>query len=279
MNNLHRELAPISSAAWASIEEEAKRTFARHAAARKAVDVTGPDGLELAGIPTGHVKPIDPPASDIKAVLHTWHPVVEFKVPFILERDEIDSVDRGAQDPDWQPLKDAAMKIAFTEDRAVFDGYAPGQVTGIREAASNPGLVLPVEVREYPDVLAKALTQLRLAGVNGPYSLLLSADAYTAVSETSDHGYPVLEHLSRQLDGDIIWAPAIDGAILLSTRGGDYEFRIGRDLSIGYLSHDAKQVELYFTESFTFTVYTTEASVPVSAGAIALNPAPASASA
>ena len=93
MNNLYRELAPVSAAAWAGIEEEAKRTFARHAAARKAVDVTGPDGLVLGGIPTGHVTAIDPPASHVKAVLHTWHPVVEFRVPFILDRAEIDSVD------------------------------------------------------------------------------------------------------------------------------------------------------------------------------------------
>jgi uncharacterized linocin/CFP29 family protein len=267
MNNLHRELAPISSAAWASIEEEAKRTFALNAAARKAVDVTGPDGLALAGIATGHVTPIEPPDSDIKTVLHTWHPVVEFKVPFILKRAEIDSVDRGALDPDWQPIKDAAKKIAFTEDRAVFDGYAAAQITGVREASSNPGLTLPAEVRDYPEMLSKALSQLRLAGVMGPYSLLLSADAYTAVSETSDHGYPIREHLSRQLDGDIIWAPAIDGALLLSCRGGDYEFRLGQDLSIGYLSHDATQVELYFTETFTFAVYTTEASVSITASA------------
>ncbi len=263
MNNLYRELAPISSAAWASLEEEAKRTFARHAAARKAVDVTGPDGLALAGIPTGHVTSIEPPANDIKAVLHTWHPVVEFKVPFILERAEIDSVERGAQDPDWQPIKDAAKTIAFAEDRAVFDGYAPGQIAGIRPASTNRSLALPAEIRDYPDVLSKAISQLRLAGVNGPYSLLLSADAYTSVSETSDHGYPVREHLARQLDGEIIWAPAIEGALLLSARGGDYEFRIGQDLSIGYLSHDAEHVELYFTESFTFAVYTTEASVPI----------------
>ena len=90
-------------------------------------------------------------------------------------------------------------------------------------------------------MVSKALSQLRLAGVAGPYSLLLSADAWTAVSETSDHGYPIREHLARLLDGDIIWAPAIDGALLLSGRGGDYELRLGQDLSIGYLSHDAER--------------------------------------
>ena len=50
MNNLHRELAPISDAAWASIEEEAGRTFQQHVAARRVVDVQGPEGLRLASV-------------------------------------------------------------------------------------------------------------------------------------------------------------------------------------------------------------------------------------
>ena len=265
MNNLHRELAPVSAAAWASIEEEARRTFARHAAARKSVDVAGPDGVALAGVGTGHLESIESPGDGIVATLRAWRPVVELLAAFTLNRSEIDSVERGAEDPDWQPVKDAAKKIAFAEDRAVFDGYSQAKITGVRQSSSNPSLSLPAEVRDYPDMVSKALSQLRLAGVDGPYSLLLSADAWTAVSETSDHGYPIREHLARLLDGDIIWAPAIDGALLLTGRGGDYELRLGRDLSIGYLSHDAERVELYFVESFTFAVYTTEASVVISA--------------
>jgi len=265
MNNLYRELAPVSAAAWASLEEEAKRTFALHAAARKVVDVTGPDGLALAGVGTGHVTAIDAPADGVTAALRDWRPVVELRVPFTLSRAEIDSVERGSLDPDWQPVKDAAKKIAFAEDRAVFDGYAAAQITGVRPTSSNPALTLPGEARDYPDVVSKAVSELRLAGVAGPYSLLLSADAWTAVSETSDHGYPIREHVARVIDGDIIWAPAIDGALLLSGRGGDYELRLGQDLSIGYLSHDADSVHLYFTESFTFAAYTAEASVQITA--------------
>jgi uncharacterized linocin/CFP29 family protein len=265
MNNLYRELAPVSAAAWAGIEQEAKRTFALHAAARKAVDVTGPDGLALAGIGTGHVTAIDPPDDGVTAVLRDWRPVVELRVPFTLSRAEIDSVERGALDPDWQPVKDAAKKIAFAEDRAIFDGYPAAKITGVRPASSNPAVALPAEVREYPDAVSKAVSQLREVGVAGPYSLLLSADAWTAVSETSDHGYPLSEHLARLLDGDMIWAPAIDGALLVSGRGGDFELRLGQDLSIGYLSHDAAAVQLYFTESLTFAVYTAEASVSLTA--------------
>ncbi len=265
MNNLHRALAPVSDAAWASIEEEARRTFALHAAARRVADVTGPDGATLAGTGTGHLTPIDSPGDGITAGLRAWRPLVRLRLPFTLARAEIDSVERGALDADWRPVKDAAKTIAFAEDRAVFDGYPAAQIIGIRQATSNPALALPPEVRDYPDVISQALSALRLAGVAGPYSLLLSVGAYTAVSETSDHGYPIRDHLARLLDGEIIWAPALEGALVLSCRGGDYELRLGEDLSIGYLSHDAEHVQLYFQESFTFAAYTAEAGVTITA--------------
>ena len=194
-------------------------------------------------------------------------PLVRLRVPFTVSRQDVDAVERGAQDADWQPVKDAAKKIAFAEDRAVFEGYPAAGITGIRQSTSNPALPLPAEVRDYPNAVSQAVSSLRLAGVGGPFSLLLSADAYTMVSETSDHGYPIREHLARVIDGEIIWAPAIDGAFLLSARGGDFELRLGQDLSIGYLSHDAATVQLYFQESLTFLVYTAEASVALTPGA------------
>ena len=128
-------------------------------------------------------------------------------------------------------------------------------------------LALPADIRAYPGVIAQALSQLRLVGVNGPYSVVLSSDAYTALSETSDHGYPVLEHVKRLIDGEVIWAPAITGALVLTTRGGDFGLYIGEDVSIGYLSHNDKTVRLYLEETFTFLLLTTEASVALSAPA------------
>ena len=65
MNNLHRELAPISDAAWAQIEEEAKRTLKRYLAGRRVVDVEGPGGLGLSAIGTGHLKPIAAPGEGV----------------------------------------------------------------------------------------------------------------------------------------------------------------------------------------------------------------------
>ncbi len=264
MNNLHRELAPISEAAWASIEEEARRTFTLHLAGRRIADVHGPGGATLAAVGTGHLADADPPADGVSARVRQVQPVVELRAPFSLDRRAVDDVERGAKDPDWQPAKDAARKIAFAEDHAIFNGYAAAGIAGIRGSAPTRPHGLPTDARTYPDVISQAVTSLRLAGVGGPYALLLSAAAYTAVSETTDHGHPISDHLARVVDGQIIWAPATDGALVLSVRGGDYEVHLGQDLSIGYESHDAGHVQLYFAESMTFLVHTPEAAITFS---------------
>ena len=274
MNNLHRELAPISDAAWSDIEEETSRTLKRYLAARRVVDVQGPGGVALPAIGTGHLRTIKASGDDILARQREVKALVELRVPFDLERQQIDDVERGAEDSDWQPAKDAARKLAFAEDRAVFDGYAAAGIQGIRQGTSNPLMTLPADVTDYPDAIAQALSQLRLVGVNGPYSVLLSADAYTALSETSDHGYPVLEHIKRLVDGEIIWAPAIAGAFVLTTRGGDFGLHIGQDISIGYLSHTDTAVRLYLQETFTFLLLTTEAAVALAPAASARSNSP-----
>jgi uncharacterized linocin/CFP29 family protein len=264
MTNLHRDLAPVSDAAWAQIEDEATRTLKRYLAGRRVVDVPSPGGVALPGVATGHQKSISAPTEGIIANQREVKPLVELRVPFELSRQTIDDVERGSEDSNWQPAKDAAKKLAFAEDRAIFHGYQDANIEGIREGTSNPIAALPVDVRDYPDAIAHALSQLRLVGVNGPYSVVLGADEYTALAETRDYGYPVLEHVKRIVDGNLIWAPAIEGAFVLTTRGGDFELTIGQDVSIGYLSHTDSVVRLYLQETFTFRVLTSEASVAVS---------------
>jgi uncharacterized linocin/CFP29 family protein len=264
MNNLHRELAPISDAAWVQIEEETTRTLKRYLAGRRVVDVPSSGGFAQSGVGTGHLKALTAPAEGMIANQREVKPLVELRVPFELSRQTIDDVERGSEDSDWQPAKDAAKKIAFAEDRAIFTGYSEAGIQGIREVTSNPIDTLPADVVDYPDAVAHALSQLRLVGVNGPYSVVLGAKEYTALAETRDHGYPVLEHVKRIVDGNLIWAPAIEGAFVLTTRGGDFELNIGQDVSIGYITHTESVVRLYLQETFVFRVLTSEASVVLS---------------
>lgn len=264
MNNLFRELAPISAAAWTDIEKEAKRTLKASLAARKLVDFHGPEGLAKAAIGTGRRQAIATGEErGVEASLRESQPLVEVRVPFELARAEIDAIDRGAADADLDAVVLAAQKIARIEDRAVFHGYAAALIKGICEAAPGEPVAISPNYEDYPYAVASAVSRLRSAGVDGPYALALSKQCYIGITETTKGGYPVIQHVRRLLDGPIVWAPAMDGAVVLSMRGEDFELVVGQDLSIGYLDHDREKVRLYFQESFTFRVLTPHAAVPM----------------
>jgi len=133
MNNLHRELAPISDAAWADLEEETSRTLKRYLAGRRVVDVRGPGALACPPWAPATCKPSRAPGDGILARQREVKALVELRVPFELDRQAIDDVERGANDSDWQPAKDAARQIAFAEDRAIFTAMPrPASLASVR---------------------------------------------------------------------------------------------------------------------------------------------------
>jgi uncharacterized linocin/CFP29 family protein len=264
VNNLHRELAPISEAAWKQIELEARRTFTQWIAGRRVVDVEGPSGAELSAVGTGHLRPLQEPVKGVEAMQRQAQLLVEYRTPFVVSRRAVDDVDRGAEDSDWRSVHEAARRAAEAEDRAIFYGYEDGGIAGITTTSFHQPVPLPSNLKQLPDAVAVALGELRLAGVGGPYVLLLSADLHALASETSDHGNLVRDLLARVIDGEVMWAPALEGAVLLSTRGGDYTLHLGQDLSIGYLSHDADDVQLYLEESLAFIAHAAEPSISLS---------------
>jgi uncharacterized linocin/CFP29 family protein len=263
VSHLRRHLAPISDEAWEAIDEEASRTLRHFLAARPLVDFAGPHGWDHSSVSLGRVDPVAPaPAPGVEARLRRVLPVVELRTPFVLDRAELDAVERGAGNPDLAPVAEAARRAAEAEDKAVFYGFAGAGVTGIAEA--SPHAVLPIadDYNDYPSSVAKAVAQLREAGVGGPYGIALGPRCYTGVIETTEHGgYPVLEHIRLILGGPIVWAPAVDGAVVVSLRGGDYTLGVGQDFSVGYLNHSDESVQLYVEESFTFQVVDERAAV------------------
>ncbi|MEM8588381.1 MAG: family 1 encapsulin nanocompartment shell protein [Pseudomonadota bacterium] len=266
MNDLLRDLAPISSAAWAEIEKEARRTLKLTLAGRKLVDFSGPLGWEASAVDTGRVEPVaTPPRDGIEASLRRVQPLVELRVPFELSRRELETAGRGANDLDLAPVVSAAREIAMAEDGAIFHGYDAGGIKGIGPAADPATLTLTDDFARYPIVVAEALSKLREDSVAGPYGIALGPRCYTGLTETTTSGgYRVFDHVKRLLDGPVVWAPGVDGAVIVSLRGGDFELTVGQDLSIGYLDHTGETVRLYLQESFTFRVLEAEAAVPLS---------------
>jgi len=260
---LNRNLAPISSRAWERLEEEAREVLELHMAARRLVDFEGPLGWERSAIDLGRVEPLES-AEGSGAIVRRRivRPLIELRVRFELDRAELERIDRGASSVDLDPLRDAARVFAAAEDSAVFEGYAAADIPGLVTDSENEGVALPSDGVELPGAVSEALEQLRQAGVAGPYAVALGPDTYSALDRTSSPGgYPVLRHVQRLIDRPPIWAPALRGGVLVSLRGGDFRLTCGRDVAIGYLSHDEAQVRLYLEESFTSEVSGPEAAV------------------
>jgi uncharacterized linocin/CFP29 family protein len=144
----------------------------------------------------------------------------------------------------------------------VFHGWEAAGITGVAEASTQDAITLGDDCEQYPRHVARAVEALLRAGIDGPYGLALGPDVYTRVLEATEHGgYPLFNHLREIIGGPFVWAPGVDGAVVMSQRGGDFLLDVGEDLSIGYESHDADVVELYVVESITFRVATPEAAV------------------
>lgn len=265
MNHLMRELAPISAAGWDLLDEEARERLGGPLAARRLVDFGGPHGWERSAVNLGRSEGIAAPAGEVVAgrrrrVL----PFAELRVDFAISREELRDGDRGALDVDLEPLDEAAAKIALAENVAVFHGWEAAGMVGVIEASPIEARPLGADCEQYPRAVAGAVEELRWRGVGGPYGLALGPEEHTRVIETAEHGgYPLFDHLAKILQGPIVWAPGVRGAVVLSLRGGDFLFESGQDLAIGYSHHDGDAVHLYLVESFGFVVATPEAAAPL----------------
>lgn len=262
MDILKREMAPITDAAWAEIDEEAARTLRVNLSARGIVDFSGPHGWDLSNVNLGRVK--TGKAAGVKGV--EWGtrevlPLVEIRVALSLNQWDLDDVSRGAEDPDLDALVEAARNAAMFEEKAIYGGFKNGQITGIVEASTHA----PVPLSKAPDQLVAnvqdAVGTLRAASIEGDYALVLGTEAYKMVAAGDENGYPLRRRLRELIGGDVHWSPAVDCGVVVSQRGGDYRMTVGQDWSIGYAASTEREVKLYLTESFTFQVFEPAAAV------------------
>lgn len=262
MSRLHRELAPISENAWNEIDKEATRTLKTFLAARQLVDFSGPHGWDHSADSSGRIERVQGPVEGVEAGVRVVQPLIELRHRFSMARADIDDIDRGRPDPDLSKVVEAAKRAALAEDHIVFGGFKEAHMTGIAEASTFPPIQMDDNYAEYPKLIAEAVASLRKSGIDGPYAAALGHRCWTGVIETTeDGGYPVLEHLRMILGGPVVWAPAVDGAIVMSVRGDDFQLTCGEDMALGYLSHDTDDIDLFLEESIGFRVLTPEAAV------------------
>lgn len=263
MNHLLREHAPITDAGWREIDDEARERLVPALGGRKLIDFGGPFGWDYAATAIGRTEPVSQaPVEGAVAARRRVLPLTELRLPFTLSRDELLTADRGAVDIDFDALDTAAIRFARAENIAIFEGWSQAGITGVAEASPHDPVPQVTDFNEYPRRVAKAVELLLRSGINGPYGLAVGPSDYTAIAETAEHGgYPLFDHLHQILSGQIVWAPGIHGAVVMSVRGEDFLFESGQDISVGYHRHDGDQLELYLEQTFSFRIATPEAAV------------------
>ncbi len=269
LDMLKRGNAPITDEAWQAINDKATQTLKTYLSGRAVVDAKGPFGWEHAAVNLGRLE-----LATTKRVegLH-WGtrkllPLIEIRTPVMLDIMELDCISRGSRDANLSELEEAAKKVAAFEEYAIYQGFKEGGIVGLTEASAHRALPLTKSASQFPETLAKGVSRLQLAGVGGPYALVLGTDLYQTLLQGEAGAYPLVRRVRDILGADsrILWSPALDGGVLLSTRGGDFELTLGQDVSIGYVAHDRRKVELYLTESFTFRVLEPKAAIELKRG-------------
>lgn len=260
MDLLKRDLAPITPAAWKQIDEEARRVLRLNLAGRKLADLDGPHGWEHAAVNTGQLALRSDGGLGVPWGLRGVLPLIEIRVPFRVPMMALDNASRGAV-LDLPMVVEAAEKAAHAEDAVVFNGFKAGGFEGIIPSSPHAPLAIPEDYADYPSVVGQAVETLRKTGVNGPYALALGPDVYAGLAQAAEDGHPIRERVEHFLDGPMVLAPTVDGAVLLSHRGGDFQLCVGQDLSVGYADHAEGEVHLFLAESFAFRVLDRAAAV------------------
>jgi len=259
---LRRNMAPIVDGAWKEIELQSSRILKGNLSARKLVDFSGPHGWQFAAVNLGRLDVGSEPAIDgVAWGMHQVLPLVEIRVPFSLGIWELDDVTRGAKNPDLDALKAAARKVAIFEETAIYRGFGGAGIQGLLQGSIHPPVPLSPDRGRLTESVELALLAIQEAEIGGPFALVLGTDPYKWLMAGEPNTYPLRKRIEAMVTGGIHWSPVLEGGAVLSRRGGDFELTVCQDLSIGYKMHNARDVELYFTESFTFRVLEPAAAV------------------
>ncbi len=261
---LRKHWAPITDAAWTQIEAQATRALKGHLSARHFISVIGPMGWDFSAVNTGRVRATEAePVPGVRWGVREVKPLIESRAAFELLIWELDNADRGAKDLDLSALTRAAAAIALFEEQTIWNGHREAGIEGILGVSPHAPIAVKNEPAALVAALERGLIALEKAGIGGPFGLATDAVIYEQLMSGAPGGYPIRARVEAFFKAGIRWSPAIQGAAILSARGGDYELTLGQDLSIGYQRHDPRAVTLYFTESFAFRVIEPAAAVAV----------------
>ncbi len=251
MDLFKQSLAPIPTEAWAEINDRAKEVILSQLTARGVLNVVGPKGLATNSITQGRLKPIkDMKKGEVGASLYDVVPLMETRIEFDLARWELDNILRGEKDAELDNLEDAAEKLAFFEEDAIYNGHKAAGIKGLNEVAGTR-LKLTKDPNDILKAVSKGANTLNNAYTKRPYDMIVSDEVLQRLNQMYQGGL-LRKNVEVIIGGDVIRSRVIKGAFLIPRDHEDLELTLGQDYSVGYEAHDSKNIKLFLMNSFTF---------------------------
>ena len=182
------------------------------------------------------------------------------RIVFVTAYDQyaIDAFERMGPTLEQDTIEEAARETALAEDSLLF--YGSRDHPGLLTSTDTPRVALSdwtIPGRVVTDLLS-AVQKLDEAGVKGPYGAVMSPVHYYSYLRNTVEGYPAAKQVGLVVE-EVHSSPVVDGAVVFSSRGGDFVITVGGDFSVGYRWHDESAVHLFCVETIAAQLLTPHA--------------------
>lgn len=261
MEILNQANLPFGDGVWNVIESEISEYLSKRLTVRSAVDFNGGLGFETDAIPTKNLKSIQ---SSSGLEVSTREPIkmIEVKKTFTVATKVIEDIKRGIEDFDNSALTGAVNSFSKVENETILSGNKKANIEGI--LTSIPNKLKANSTKEILACVAKSLGVFNENFVDGDFKLVISSGTLAKLYTESFDGVSLKSKIDEILgSGAVIINQDIgdDKVLVISQRGGDFEFYSGLDVSLGFEKETKDGVELFLIQTFAFRNISPEAAV------------------
>ncbi|NMA21987.1 MAG: bacteriocin family protein, partial [Spirochaetales bacterium] len=201
MDFFKREIAPLTKRAWDEVEARAREVLLSRLSARRVVHINGPKGIDHTVISEGRLTVVDD--GEVKSGVYAVKPLTEARIRFTLNKWELDNLERGAKDIDFDAMDSALEQLALFEEKAIYDGYAAGNIKGLKQSSAHKPLSFGGDSEAILGAVSQGLLLLKGAHIHGPYSLVVGKDAWVKLNQQS-HPMSLFDRVEKLIDEKII---------------------------------------------------------------------------
>lgn len=261
MEVLNQSNIPFGAGVRNILESEISQYLSKRLTLRSTVDFKDQYTFETDAVPTKNLKSLSSSAG-LEVSAREPIKMLEVKKAFTVPAKVIEDIKRGKEDFDNSVLTEAVNSFAAVENDTILNGNKKANIDGILSKIENK--LTANDTKEILSCTAKSLGVFNTNFVDGPFKLIASSNTLAKLYTESFDGMSLKAKIEEILgSGAIIINQDIgdDKALIISQRGGDFEFYSGLDVSLGFEKESAKGVELFLLQTFAFRNISPEAAV------------------